>query len=115
METVAKQSLQLCGLFEAEILVELLLRCWGHPLADDQDFRNYLLESACEVLGRSVGGETFLQELSPPDMNFVAAVWYSEWAGVSACGEGVDARQEWLEDIRRALPSCFCSPRDLLP
>ena len=48
--SVAKLSLQLTGLFEAEVLVELMLRQWKHPLADQTEFRDQLLEQAADVL-----------------------------------------------------------------
>jgi hypothetical protein len=53
--SVAKRCLAFSGLFEAEVLIELMLRYWGHPLATDKDFRESLLESAASVLGTANG------------------------------------------------------------
>ena len=36
--SIAKESLRMTGLFEAEVLVELMLRHWKHLLATDRDF-----------------------------------------------------------------------------
>lgn len=44
--SIAKACLQMTGLFEAELLTELMLRFWNHPLAEDEDFRSSLLEAA---------------------------------------------------------------------
>jgi hypothetical protein len=33
-------------MFEAELLLKLMLRFWRHPLADDRDFWDDLIESA---------------------------------------------------------------------
>ena len=50
----AERSLAICSLFESEVLVWLLLRSWDHPLAEDADFRNQLLETAAAVLDTAV-------------------------------------------------------------
>jgi len=60
------------GLFEAELLIQLMLRYWEHPLAADSDYRNHLLESACEVLRSSIAGERLMEDIPPKQMNFVA-------------------------------------------
>jgi hypothetical protein len=116
--STADQSLRLTGTFEAELLVELMLRFWQHPWAEDREFRNSLLESAAEALRASVAGQILVADVSPPNMNLVAAVWYVEWAAVADATErGTDElqrRQDWLDRLRRAIPSCFCDP-DLLP
>lgn len=108
-------AIQFCGLFEAELLVDLMLRYWGHPSINDKDLVNYLVESAAEILNRSKGGEVFIERIEPEDMNFVAAVWYAEFCHVEDSHE-LDAagRRDWLEKIRRSLPSCFCDPDDLM-
>lgn len=120
MKSIASLSLRLSGLYEAELLVELMLRYWKHPLAEDADFRNSLLERAAEVLRTAVQGQPLLEGLPAEKTNLVAAIWYAEWASLGAEGSGGDAdsalsnhRRGWLETVRHALPSCFCSP-DLL-
>ncbi len=47
---VAKQCLAICPLFEGELLLELILRHWNHPFADEELFRQQLLETATEVV-----------------------------------------------------------------
>ena len=54
--SVAKTAYKFCCSFEGELLVELMLKYWKHPLCEDSDFRNQLLESAAEVLRASIGG-----------------------------------------------------------
>ncbi len=112
--TIAENSLNLTGLFEAELLVELMLRYWRHPLADDADFRQCLLEAAAGVLKASVHGQQLLEELPAQHMNLVAAVWYAEASSLDAepnpSGEHYEKRREWSDTIRRAIPSCFCNP-----
>ncbi len=113
--SVAKKCLAFSGLFEAELLVELMLRYWEHPLAADAEFRNSLLESACEVLRSSIAGQRFMEDIPPKHMNFVAAVWYVEWAALnSGEAEKKGQRRKWLDRVHKAVPSCFCSP-DSLP
>jgi hypothetical protein len=112
--SIAKECLRFTGLFEAELLTELLLRYWQHPRADDGGFRSALLESASEALRASVGGERLFEDLDPTNVNFVAAVWYAESVSVEEPnGRSVSEqklRQNWLDTILRALPSCFCNP-----
>ncbi len=113
MLSVARRSLALCQTFEAELLLELMLRHWEHPLADDADFRNHLLETATSVLDEAVRGTSLIEGVLPADMNFVAAVYYAE---LRACEESHDApqrrqaREKWLVSVRQCLPSCFCDP-----
>ena len=113
---VAERSYCLASLFEAELLTRLMLWRWNHPLADDDDFVNHLVEGATEVLRACVQeNRRFLNDVDPGDMNFVAAVWYVEWAATSDSSDA-DAEEErrvWLDRVRRALPSCFCDPTDL--
>ena len=114
--SVAKQSHRFTGLFEAELLTRLMLWKWEHPLADDAEFVNYLVEGAAAVLRKcDQENERFLDDVEPCDMNFVAAVWYVEWAAISSASDtDVDEkRQGWLDVVRRVLPSCFCDPEDL--
>ena len=112
--SIAKACLQLTGLFEAELLVELLLRHWSHPRAVDADFRSGLLEAAAEVLRASISGDRLLNALEPENMNLVAAVWYAESVSVQTIAEIVPEelrlRHQWLDQIARSLPSCFCNP-----
>jgi hypothetical protein len=110
--SVARRSLQFASLFEAELLIELMLRFWQHPFSDDADYRNDLLEKATEVLQHAVNGGQLLETLPAELTNFVAAVWYAEWVAMSgsAAEDPPDIqanRSRWLEDIRRAVPSCF--------
>ena len=103
-------------MFEAELLLELMLRQWGHPLADDSEFRGQLIETVTAVLDEATRGTSFIEGVSPADMNFVAALFYAE---LRACEEAGDSpqqkqlRENWLECIRRCLPSCFCDPHFL--
>jgi hypothetical protein len=114
--SIAAKSLEMAGLFEAEVLVQLMLRCWKHPLADEVEFANSLVESASDVLRESVRGVTLIQGIPAADMNLIAAVWYVEDCSVNQGGIDLDeaeARREWLAAVRSSLPSCFCNPSDL--
>ena len=115
-DNTAKRCVAICPLFEAELLLELMLINWGHPFAGKESFRQELLESATELLMRASDEsctEVFIEGLPTKEMNFVSAVWYVEWCGVQDDNRERDLRQKWLGDIRRSLPSCFC-PTDLL-
>lgn len=117
MPSIAQASLQLSGLFESELLVELMLRYWRHPHADNPAFRNELLEKATEILKLAVSGTSVLDGVSAPNMNFVAAIWCaecSEVAGLRPEDIELGQRQRWLTEIKQAIPSCFCNP-DFLP
>ena len=50
MKSIAQKSLEITSLFEAELLVRLMLRNWKHPIADDEEFANDLLEGASDAL-----------------------------------------------------------------
>lgn len=107
----AQQCLQICPLFEAELLLELMFRFWSHPYADDKEFRSTLLESATELLMRAADpecNEVFIEELPAHEMNFVSAVWYVEWNSVQNPSEDQVSRQQWLDRVRKSVPSCFC-------
>jgi hypothetical protein len=110
--SVARRCLELANLFEAELLAELMLRYWMHPLADNSEFRNDLLEAATQALQNATKGERFFDSLAPDNMNLVAAIWYAEWAAMST-SESEDSadmhqqRERWLENVKRAVPSCF--------
>ena len=112
--SIAQECLRFTGLFEAELLTELILRFWQHPLADNSEFRSGLLESAAEVLQASVDGERLFDELEPQNVNFVAALWYAESVSVSEPGEMSASEQaqrtQWLSTLTKVLPSCFCNP-----
>lgn len=100
-----------CGLYEAELLISLMLRYWKHPCAGDDELVNYLVEAAAEILNRSQRGEKFLEDIPPADMNFVAAVWYAELCHVQDSKDpDVEQRQDWLTTVRRSIPACFCDP-----
>jgi hypothetical protein len=115
--SIARACLGLTGLFEAELLIELLLRFYEHPLAKDADFRASLLEGAAEALRASVSGQRLFDDLAPANVNFVAALWYAESLALSSSSDPVasegDGRRKWLETIPRVLPSCFCDPKFL--
>jgi hypothetical protein len=116
VKTVAERSLDLTSLFEAEILVRLMLWRWGHPLADDEEFAKGLLDDAAAALGDAVRGVQLIEGVPAGDLCFVAAVWYAEQCAVGEGGadpETSEGRAKWLEAVRRALPSCFCDPADL--
>jgi len=112
--SIAQKSLELSGLYEVELLVELMLRYWGHPHAEDAAFRNALLETAVEILRLAVSGTSVVEELKPDKMNLVAAVWCAEtnWIGDSLdrSSELLKQRQVWTDKVRHAVPSCFCDP-----
>jgi len=108
-------AIRFCGLYEAELLVSLMLRYWNHPLAADDDLVKYLVEAAAEALSRSRNGEQLIEDIPPENMNFVAAVWYAEFCqAADSHGVHVEGRRDWLATIRRAVPSCFCDPDDLI-
>lgn len=116
--SIAEASLELSGLFEVEVLVELMLRFWQHPLAEDRAFRDLLLESAIEALRASVGGDVLITDIAPENMSIIAALWYAELTAVQGgTKEPIKARQErlqWLDQVKKSLPSCFCNPDDLM-
>lgn len=112
----AKRCLEMCPLFEAELLLELMFRYWSHPYSDDKEYRSNLLESATELLMQAADQnckEVFIDGMPTQDMNLVSAIWYSEWCGAQDTTEDRQARQQWLDRVRKALPSCFCDT-DLL-
>lgn len=114
--SIASASLHLTGLFEAELLTRLMLWKWGHPRADDLAFVNDLVERAAEALRMCLHKrERLLEDVDPLDMNFVASIWYVEWAAVASTPDTDPdgKRQAWLNAVRHALPSCFCNPQDL--
>jgi len=113
-QSIARRCLAFSGLFEAEVLIELMLRHWNHPYADSKEFRANLLEGACSVLQASVAGQGLLEGISPEDVNFIAAAWYAEWNTLENSSEpSQELRRAWLDNVRRSVPSCFCPP-DLL-
>jgi hypothetical protein len=118
MKSIAKKSLELTGLFEAEVLLWLMLRNWDHPLADDKEFANGLLEDAAATLRSAVRGATVIEGVPARSLNFVAAIWYAEFCAIEEHDVDqttLEAREKWLSSVRRALPSCFCDPSDLQP
>lgn len=112
--STAEESLRFTGLFECELLVELMLRFWNHPCASNESFRNALLESAAEVLRAAVNRQQFLAEVAPANMNLVSALWYAESSTLEAetdlASEERAGREQWLALVRRTLPSCFVDP-----
>jgi hypothetical protein len=108
-KSIPARCLAMSGLFEAELLTELMLRHWKHPFAQDTHFRQQLLETAADVLRASDKGEKFLEDVPPAEMNLVAALWYAEWNSVAETREEPSAeRKAWLETVRKTVPSCFC-------
>lgn len=110
-KNLPKLLFELSGTFEFELLVELLLRYWPHPLADDVEYRNGLIDAAAEVLLESSRGVFLMEAIPPRDMNIVAAVWYAEHTSLQTePPEDSEKNQRllWLIQIRKALPSCFC-------
>jgi len=106
----------LANSFEAEVFVQLLLEKWKHPLAQDADFREGLLESTTIAIQNSLNGVVLLEPLKPDDFNFIAAIWFVEWSSLQNLGplEFSAERTKWLDDVKRSLPSCFCDPDDLV-
>jgi hypothetical protein len=112
--SIALRCYQLSGLFETELLLELMLRFWVHPFADDTDFRTQLLESAIELLKESVNGRELLEGIPPDHVNLVVAIWLAEWISLNQPGaEQADERKSWLDKVRKAIPSCFANQGDL--
>jgi hypothetical protein len=114
--STAAECLRFTALFEAEVLAQLMLDRWEHPLATDRSLASQLVDLASDALQAARDGTVFIEGLNPKDMSFIAAVWYVEWATVT--GEpAIDpdgSRMRWLEQVRRTFPSCFCDPEDLL-
>jgi hypothetical protein len=106
-------------MFEGELLTELMLRYWRHPLAENAEFRNDLIENAAKALRLSIEGNNLIECLPPEYMSFIAALWYAEWSSLQNTSaeeipESVlQKREAWLHALRRAVPSCFCNPKDL--
>jgi hypothetical protein len=117
MKSIAERSLDLASLFEAEVFVRLMLKSWNHPLADDAEFANDLLEIAANALRDATQGTTIIEGLPAESTNFIAAIWYAEEGSLVAETNQtiLEARLAWLAGVRRAVPSCFCDPSDLQP
>lgn len=118
MDKNASRCLAICPLFEAELLLAMMLEKWDHPYANDVSFRQEVLEAATELLQVASSdscNEVFIKGLSARDMNFVSAVWYVEWNSVQDANADRQGREAWLRSVRQVLPSCFCSPCDLGP
>lgn len=114
---IAKESLRFSGLYEAELLLELMLRYWKHPSAADADFPSSLIESATEGLRLASEGNPIIEGLAAQKTNFVAAIWCAEAMAVAEASSDEQertARQLWCDTVRRCLPSCFCDPQDLV-
>ena len=97
-------------------LLELMFRYWDHPLAADSEYRDAVLESTTSVLDASINGQCFFEELDCRDVNFVAAVYFAE--AMNPLEESAEAmpslahqQAQWMERVRKALPSCFCPPQ----
>src|SRR5579862_2321126 len=98
--SLPKRCLAFCSLFEAELLVELMLRHWNHPMANDPSYRNGLLHSTAEVLKESDAGGKLMEDVPPPQMSFVSAMWYAEWVSIQEASEDPGRlREEWLMKV----------------
>jgi len=116
MPSIAERSFAAAGLFEAEVLTELLLWRWDHPSKHDAGFRAELLEDAAAALRRAVDGERLFESVPAAETNLIAAIYYAEWNSLATGGKDPEgARQGWLELLRRSIPSCFCAQEDLPP
>jgi hypothetical protein len=116
VKSIAEKSLEITSLFEAEVFVWMMLKVWNHPLAEDKEFANGLLEDASEALRAAAGGQELVAGIPPASLNLVAAVWYAENCAIDSAdvdSSALPARRAWLATVRRALPSCFCDPSDL--
>jgi len=80
--SIAQMSLSVAGLFEAEVLTELLLWRWDHPLRHDAEFRNNLLEDAAGALKLAIGGERLFESVPAAQTNLIAAIYYAEWSAL---------------------------------
>ena len=117
-DNTASHCFAFCSLFESEVLLQLLLEKWNHPLAENEGFREAVLESTALLLETASDehcSEVFIEGLPANQMNFVASVWYVEFCSVQDPVEFQPARQQWLKDVRHSLPSCFCSTEMLEP
>ena len=114
--SIASESLNLTGLFEAEVLTELLLWRWNHPFKDDAEFRNGLLEDAATALQTAVDGQQLFDDLPADETNLIAAIYFAEWNALTTGSEDPDGlRQKWLDIFRASIPSCFHSQSDISP
>src|SRR5262245_14409720 len=104
-KSIAKACLRFTGLFEAELLTELILRYWKHPLAADREYRLAVLEAAADVLRASAAGQRLFDELTPEKVNFVAALSHAESVSLTAPGEMTaserEQREKWLDAVLR--------------
>jgi hypothetical protein len=103
MKNTAEKCLEITSLFEAEVFVRLMLWRWEHPLADDVNFANGLLEDASVVLRDAIGGTSPIEGVPATDLNFIAAVWCAEHNAVElgradpeTTAETIAAREAWL-------------------
>lgn len=107
-----------CSLFESEILLHLILEKWNHPLSSDDGFRQDILETAASLLETAADEhctDVFIEGMKANQMNFIAAIWYVEFCSIQDPVENRQERHNWLVDVRRSLPSCFCSTELLEP
>jgi hypothetical protein len=112
--SIAEESLRMSGLFEAELLTELMMRHWNHPHANDLEYRTALLETAADILRLAISGTSVIDGVQPDKMNLVAALWCAEINFIDGFHEVnspiVEQRKAWTDAVRRAVPSCFCDP-----
>ncbi|QDU11277.1 hypothetical protein [Gimesia aquarii] len=115
--SIVERTIDFSGLFESEVLTELLLRYYKHPLADDKEFRNNLLEAATGALRHAAAGMKLIDSLPAMKTNFIVAIWYSEGVSISTDDQDIPTemmleRKAWLERIQRLIPSCFQEPEE---
>ncbi|HEY2759871.1 MAG TPA: hypothetical protein VGI75_03990 [Pirellulales bacterium] len=112
--SIAEESLRMSGLFEAELLTELMMRHWNHPHANEPEYRTALLETASEILRLAISGTSAIDGVRSDKMNLVAALWCAEINFIDGFHEidsaNIEQRKAWTEAVRRAVPSCFCDP-----
>jgi hypothetical protein len=114
--SIAEKCLGFTGLFEAEVLTQLLLWRWDHPLKNDQEFCNDLLEGAAAALRGAVEGQKLFDDLPAAETSLLAAIYYVEWSTLNAGAKDTDGqRRKWLVRFRAAIPSCFHPQSDFLP
>jgi hypothetical protein len=110
--SVARRCLELASLFEAELLTELMLRYWKYPLADAPDFRSDLLEAATQALQYAVYGGRLFDSLSPRIRTWLSRSGMPSGQRCVLAQRRIRARftkqrERWLENVKRAIPSCF--------
>ena len=71
-ENTAGHCFAFCSLFESEILLQLILEKWNHPLSSDEGFRQDILEAAAALLETASHehcSEIFIEGIPANQMN----------------------------------------------